>query len=253
MFKKTITYSLIIIFSLSLFSLPVLAEEITEEIEVTADELGIEEPGVVSWFKDRIDSIRLFVARDPVKKSEIELRKVNRQLIKIKKLVRDNPDDEEFQSRLEKIDEKYKAAIERINSRVIKFKQENPEAPQLKSFLDKYTEHQLLHHQILKRIEEQVPEKAMEIIKQNRERHLEKFGETMNRLQNKEEFKERLRVGLENQGKTIKQKVKRMEVIEDLENNAGVEIRVRINEMKQERGELFQGLRTKQREIRNAR
>ena len=236
MFKKTITYSLIIIFSLSLFSLPVLAEEITEEIEVTADELGIEEPGVVSWFKDRIDSIRLFVARDPVKKSEIELRKVNRQLIKIKKLVRDNPDDEEFQSRLEKIDEKYKVAIERINSRVIKF-----------------TEHQLLHQQILKKLEEQVPEKAMEIIKQNRERHLEKFGETMNRLQNKEEFKERLRVGLENQGKTIKQKVKRMEVIEDLENNAGVEIRVRINEMKQERGELFQGLRTKQREIRNAR
>ena len=231
MFKKTITYSLIIIFSLSLFSLPVLAEEITEEIEVTADELGIEEPGVVSWFKDRIDSIRLFVARDPVKKSEIELRKVNRQLIKIKKLVRDNPDDEEFQSRLEKIDEKYKVAIERINSRVIKF----------------------LHQQILKKLEEQVPEKAMEIIKQNRERHLEKFGETMNRLQNKEEFKERLRVGLENQGKTIKQKVKRMEVIEDLENNAGVEIRVRINEMKQERGELFQGLRTKQREIRNAR
>ncbi|MBL7053503.1 MAG: hypothetical protein ISS02_02510 [Candidatus Portnoybacteria bacterium] len=189
MFKKIITYSLIILFSLALFSSPILAEE-TNDIsneEVSVEELDIEEPGIISWFKNTIDSVQLLITRDPIKKSEIELRKANRQLVKARKIVKDNPDDEKLQDKLNKIDDKYKSSIERINNRVEEFKQENPDSEKLKSFLSKYDSQQEKHQAILEKLEDQVPEQVMEKIREQRQEHLERYNQLMNRLEVKEQ------------------------------------------------------------------
>jgi len=255
MIKKFIFFSFILVFSLSLFSLSVLAEE-TDDVsneEISVEELDIEEPGVVSWFKNTIDSFQLLITRDPIKKSEIELRKANRQLVKARKIVKDNPDDEKLQDKLNKIDDKYKKSIERINNRVEEFKQDNEDSPKLKSFLDKYTHQQLLHQEILMKLEEKVPERAMEQVRENRQEHLQKFGEVMNKLQDKEEFKEQLKQGIENRGKKIEHRVRQMEIIDELGETAVPEVRERVMEIKQERTEVFQELRSKQQEIRNTR
>lgn len=235
------------------FSVSVVLAQETEEVGVVAADLDVEEPGPFSWLGDIVRDVQIFFTFDPIKKSELQLKKASRQLIRARKTVRENPDDTKLQARLEKLDVKYQGLIEKINARVENFKAENPEGPELKNFLDKYTDHQLLHFQILERLEEKVSEKAMEIIRQNRQRHLERFGEVMNRLQSKEEFKESLKTGLENEEQRIEQRVRRMEIIEELEEVARPEIIERINEMKQESKELFQELKAKGQEIRGTR
>ncbi len=242
---------------LALFSWPALAQETDvdqaivggEEIEVAAEDLDVEEPGPFSWLGDIARDIQIFFTRDPIKKSELELKKASRQLIKVRKTVRENPDDTELQARLEKSDEKYRGLVEKINARVENFKAENPEALELRNFLDKYTDYQLKHQEILKKLEEQVPEEIIGVISDNRERYLEEFGEVMNRLQSEEEFKDRLKSGLEDVKESIGQRINRMEIIEELEEAAPA-VKEKINKLKQESQNLFQELKVKRQEIR---
>ena len=260
----------IAIILLALFSLPALAQEVEpaddssagdelvvapdagetiEEPEIAAEDLDVEEPGPFSWLGDIARDVQIFFTFDPIKKSELQLKKASRQLIRARNTVKEDPDAPKLQARLEKIDGKYQGLIEKINARVENFKAENAETPKLKSFLDKYTDHQLKHQEILKKLEEQVPEEVMEKIGENRERHLEKFGEVMNLLQDKEEFKERLKSSLEDVEESIGQRINRMEIIEEL-GEKSEPIRNKINELKQESQELFQELKTKRQEIR---
>jgi len=256
---------------LALFSLPALAQEvesaddssagdeliiapdageaIEEETEIAAEDLDVEEPGLFSWFGDIARDIQIFFTFDPIKKSELQLKKASRQLIRARETVREDPDDTKLQERLEKLDGKYQGLVERINARVENFKAENPEALELKNFLDKYTDHQLKHQEILKKLEEQVPEGILGVINDNRERHLEEFGEVMNRLQSEEELKDRLKSGLEDVEESIGQRINRMEIIEELGEAVPV-VKDKINELKQESRELFQELETKRQEIR---
>jgi len=210
-----------------------------QEADVSVEELDVEEPGIISWFKNAADTVRIWAARDPVKKAELELRKASRQIIRTRKMVREGADDAGLKAKLEMINGKYEELIGQINNRVEQYKEANPEAnDRLNSFLDKYTNHQLKHQEILQKLEEQVPQEVMAKIQENRQAHLEKFSEVMTRLQDKEEFKERLKSVLES-GKNAVRKVQLMEVIEELGQQDVLEVRERVREMKQENKKLF--------------
>ncbi|MFH1551504.1 MAG: hypothetical protein ABIC36_01325 [bacterium] len=247
MFKKLIFCSFIVIFSL--FSFSVFADDSEVIIEVEAEDLEVAEAGVFSWLQGIVRDAQILITRDPIKKSELQLKKASAQLIRARKMVKNNPDDVNLTYKLEKIDVKYEGLIQKVNERVEKFQAENPDAPKLKNFLDKYTEQQLKHQEILRNMELRVPEKAMEIINANRMRHLEKFGETMNRLQTKEELKERLGEMLENQGEETENKVRRMETIDELEKVPV--IRAQVQEIKQEHYRVLQELKIEQQKIEN--
>ena len=239
MIKKITIYSSVLLLLLSLFSIPVLA---AEENDISAEELGIEEPGVLSWFKDTFDTVQLWFTQDLVKKSEIELRKANRQIIKIKEFIQNNSEDENLQNRFNELDGKYQNLINNINSRIEEFKEENNDSDKFNSFLDKYTNHQMLHQEIMKKLEDQVPEEAMGKIQQKRQEHLENFGEVMNKLQEREEFKERLGNILNDEQQRNEIRVRAMETIEELEEISGEEIKETIQELKLEKKEIFQEL-----------
>lgn len=250
MIKKVIFYSIIII-CLSLFFSFALAQESSdsvEEPEIAADDLEVSEPGLFAWVQNVVRDVRIFFTRDPVKKSELQLQKASAQLIRARDIVEENPDDVELQTKLERIDKKYQETIEEINTRVEKFKTANPDDSNLKNFLDKYTDYQLKHQQILERLEEQAPQEVFEIIKDNRQRHLERFGEVMNRLQTKEELKERFRAGLQDEEEEISQRARRVGILEELEEVAEP-IKTGVNELKQENQELFEELKEKRQEI----
>ena len=238
--KKIIIPLIVFLF---LFSFSVLAQEadIEEDAIVTVEELNIEEPGIISWFKNAADTIQLWMTSDPIKKSEIELRKASRQLVKTRNMVQENFDDVNLQAKIERVNNRYENNIRNINGRIEEFSQNNPEDSKLKSFLNKYSSQQLKHQEILKKLEENVPEDAMIKIQENRQIYLDKFGEVMSKLQDKEEFKESLKNSLESSQSAIRQ-VQMMEIIEELGGQATLEVRERIQEMKQEYKELFQNL-----------
>ena len=239
--SKKFVFPLIIF--LFLFSFSVLAQEadIEEDAIVTVEELNIEEPGIISWFKNAADTIQLWMTSDPIKKSEIELRKASRQLVKTRNMVQENFDDVNLQAKIERVNNRYENNIRNINGRIEEFSKNNSEDSKLKSFLNKYSSQQLKHQEILKKLEENVPEDAMIKIQENRQIYLDKFGEVMSKLQDKEEFKESLKNSLESSQSAIRQ-VQMMEIIEELGGQATLEVRERIQEMKQEYKELFQNL-----------
>ena len=240
MIKKIV---LPLVLFLLLFSFSVLAQEVeTEEgTIVTVEELGVEEPGIISWFKNISDTVQIWITRDPIKKSEIELRKASRELVRAREMVQENFDDVDLQAKLERINNRYENMIGNINGRIEEFGQNNPEDSKLKSFLNKYSDQQLKHQEIFKRLEENVPEEVMAKIEENRQLYLDKFGEVMSELQSKEEFKENLKNIMESGQSAIRQ-VQMMEIIEELGDQAILEVRERVQEMKQEHQELFQNL-----------
>ncbi|MFC1701064.1 DUF5667 domain-containing protein [Patescibacteria group bacterium] len=241
MFKKISLLLLIFTMTLGLSCSAVIAQdvvEIDEELEVGAEELDIEEPGSFYWFKNLGWSIQAFLTRDPVKKSEILLKKSSFQLLRARQLVKNDPDDDELQEKLDAINEKYKTLIDDINSRIEKFKTDNPEDLHVKNFLEKYTNQQIRHQEILGRLEERVPEAVMERIRVNREEHLEKFGEVMNKLQNKEELKQSLQNALGGVGEKIERKARRMNIIEEVGEEVS-EIKEKIEEFRQEQPEAI--------------
>jgi len=239
--SKKFVFPLIIF--LFLFSFSVLAQEadIEEDAIVTVEELNIEEPGIISWFKNAADTIQLWMTSDPIKKSEIELRKASRQLVKTRNMVQENFDDVNLQAKIERVNNRYENNIRNINGRIEEFSQNNPEDSKLKSFLNKYSSQQLKHQEILKKLEENVPEDAMIKIQENRQIYLDKFGEVMSKLQDKEEFKESLKNSLESSQSAIRQ-VQMMEIIEELGDQAILGVKEMVQEMKQENKEFFQNL-----------
>jgi len=147
MIKKIV---LPLVLFLLLFSFSVLAQEVeTEEgTIVTVEELGVEEPGIISWFKNISDTVQIWITRDPIKKSEIELRKASRELVRAREMVQENFDDVDLQAKLERINNRYENMIGNINGRIEEFGQNNPEDSKLKSFLNKYSDQQLKHQEI---------------------------------------------------------------------------------------------------------
>jgi len=189
MIKKITLYSLLIAFSLTLFSFSALAEENSDiPSDISSEELNIEDPGILSWFQNAFDTIQLWVTRDLVKKSELELKKASRQIIKARELVENKADDKNLQNKFNKIDEKYQGLINGINNRIEE--EEDLNSEKFKNFLDKYTDHQFKHLQILEKLENQVPETVMNKIQEKSQEHLKKFNGVMEKIQEKKENKE---------------------------------------------------------------
>ncbi len=237
MYQKAV---LILIILISVFAFSFLA--FADENDVLASELNVEEPGLVSWFKDKVDTVRIWTTKDNLKKAELELKKASRQLIKIKKMAQKNPEDEGLQGKLEMINNRYEELIGKINDRVENYKEDYPDSERLSNFLNKYTEHQLKHQEILQKLETEVPVKVMERIQENRQDHLEKFSEVITRVHDNNEFKNHLKHVLENTENTVRQ-VNLMGVIEELGQQDVLEIRQRVHEMKQEHHQLIQNIK----------
>lgn len=253
MFKKFVFYPVIFTLSFSLFVVPALAQENPQENEetaldeISAEELEVSEPGPFSFIKDIFTDVQVFLTRDPVKKSELQLKKASRQLLRVRKMIKENPDDPEAQEKLGKAVSKYQNLTEKINERIEKVKETVPNSPKLKTFLDKYTDQQLLHQGILKNLSERAPEKAYQIIEDNRLKHLERFGEVMNKVQSKTELKKEIKEALEDAEEAVSYRAIRLEILEELreKNLPAVReaIKEGINEIKKERNELYQELK----------
>jgi len=198
--KKTILSFIIIFLALTIFSYTkaqntidsISNPEISNE-EIIAENLEVKEPSLLPdnpfyFLKEWIRNIRMTFTSDETKKADLENKFSNERLVELKKMIenKSNPDV------IKKATEKYQEAINKIKERVDKIK-ENTEEKKVNSFLEKFTNHQILHQRILEKLEGKVPEEVLEKIKETRERHIEKFSEVMQKLEkNKDKIVERI-------------------------------------------------------------
>lgn len=204
----------------------VMAQEQPEEValdeEVLPRDLDVENPTLLPdspfyFVKSWSRGIQSFFAFDPVTKVELKQRFANEKLIEVKKMVTENKATEA----VNKAVENYKKEVEDIGKVTEDIKEKAETNEKVASFLDKYIQQQTLHQRLLQKLEEQVPPDAFAKIQEARERHLEKFGEVMNRLEeDKEKMRERLEKNLEETKGSDFKEFKNLEVLKNLEEKA---------------------------------
>jgi len=190
-----------------------VSEEISLDEEVTAEDLEIKDPNLLPdspfyFFKNWGRSIKYFFTFNSVKKAELKLKYADERIIEIKKLIKEKGDPKKIKEAFEK----YQEELEGIAS--------NDIDDSASKFFDKFTKHQTLHYRILQKLEDQVPEEVYERIRTTREEHLRKFGEVMNKLENKEQIREKLEKNLEELKGSEFKGFKNLEILKEIEEKA---------------------------------
>ena len=194
------------------------ANEAIENEQISAQDLGVSTPNVLPgdplyFLKDWVRGVRSFFTFNPVKKFELRARFADERLIEMKKMIEEKRNPEA----IEKASRNYEKETEEMNNQANKLKEKAGKNPELNRFLDKWTQHQILHQKLLEKLESQVPLQALEKIKKARERHLERFKNVMMKLEEKEEFPKRLERAVKNlKGGPFKE-IKALEILKELE------------------------------------
>jgi len=233
--SKIIHFSLLMIIGLMLASVSSVLGQVTSTEEVTqginedveldenveASDLGVSEPTLLPdspfyFLKNWGRGIRVFFTFNSVKKVNLRLRFSAEKLLELRKLA----EKTESPEILKKAVENYEKENEKIRNRVEKIKEKANENPEVGKFLDKFTKHEILHQKVLVKLKEQVPEDAFQKIEQVKERHLERFGEVMEKLEEKDMIQERLEKNFkEIKGSPFKD-LGNLEILKEIEEKA---------------------------------
>lgn len=174
-------------------------EEAVLDEEVVAQDLEIQDPTLLPdspfyFIKSWSRGIQSFLTFNSIDKAALKQRFASEKLIEVKKMIEERRNEGVIGDAIEK----YKKEVEEVGEVTDNIKEKAEKNEKVSSFLDKYIKQQTLHQRLLQKLEEQVPPQVFEKIKAARERHLEKFGEVMNRLEeNKERLQQRLEKNLE--------------------------------------------------------
>lgn len=210
------------------------SEEIIVEEDITAEDLGVSEPRILPdnpfyFFKNFWRGVRATLTFNPVKKAELRLRFANERLIEAKKIAEKTGKEEVF----EKAIDGYQQEMERIRQRVEQLKSTAEENPRIDKFLDKFTEksfkQQILIERLEKRLAQKAQGKALERLKEIKEKHLERFGKIITRLEkNQERIQERIEKNLEKMKEGKFKHFKNLEVLIELEKKVPEEAKEAI-------------------------
>jgi len=174
------------------------AQAVALDENVTAGDLGIQEPTVLPdspfyFFKNLGRAIQSVITLDPVKKAALREKFANEKLIELKKMAEKTQDPEI----LKKATENFQKEVENVKNAVEKIKEKADGNNEVGKFLDKFIQQQTLQQRILEKLEAKVATTTMERIREAREQHLEKFGEVMTKLEDKNKLQERLEKNLD--------------------------------------------------------
>lgn len=208
-------------------------EAIRLDEDIQSEDLGVGDPRLLPdspfyFLKNWARGIRSFFTFNPVAKANLRERFASEKLLELKKLAEKTENPEILKKAAENY-QKETEALKKIAERLEKLK----EKPKVKSFLNKFLSHQILHQKFLQRLEKQVPPQAFEKIKKARERHLEHFKDVMLKLEKKEKIPEILEKIIEKQKGSKFKEFKNLEILKDLEEKVPENIKETIQKARE--------------------
>jgi hypothetical protein len=212
-----------------------VTQEVNADEDIQAQDLGVGEPNILPdspfyFFKEWGRGIQSFFTFNPIAKARLKEKFANEKLIEVKKMI----EEKKAQKRVERAIENYQKGIEEVKKATDRIKEKAKENVKVGDFLDKFIQHQALHQRLLQRLETQVPPEAFEKIKVARERHLERFGEVMNKLEDrKEKLRERLEKNLEEIKGSEFKGFKNLEILKELEEKVPEEAKEAIRKARE--------------------
>ncbi|MBU4298712.1 hypothetical protein KJ636_01600 [Patescibacteria group bacterium] len=130
---------------------------------------------------------------------------------------------------IKKAAENYQQEVERVKEQVEKIKEKAAENPKVDSFLNKFVHQQTLHQKLLQKLETQVPPEAFGKIKESREAHIERFGDVLLKLEDRQDkITEKLDEVLQEQKGSQFKEFKNLEVLKNLEEKVPEEAKEAI-------------------------
>jgi hypothetical protein len=221
-----------LIFSVSLLiSTAVLAQDDglsdTDTVTVTAEDLEVTEPTVLPtntfgyFFKNLGRAISTTFTFDAEKKAELQLRHANERLLEIQKMAEESPDDAKVQALIEKSQAKYEQLMDKVSSRVEKL-QEQGQTDKVDRLLDKISDKQFKQQKVLDVIENKISNASPEQLnklQETKDRVLERFGETLDKVEGQNKIQERLQNASQNQNGDGLSQLKNLEIMERLGDN----------------------------------
>ncbi len=196
-----------------------VTEEINLDENVSLEELEIKEPKLLPdspfyFLKTWKRAVQSFFTFNKVKKLELRSKFSNENLIELKKMIETKKDPEKITKGIEN----YQKELRNIKALTDTIEETSAESPEIDKFLTKFTNQQILHQKVLSKLETQVAPEVFEKIKETRERHLERFGEVMTKLEDRdEEITEKLDNAIEQQKGSRFKNFKNLEVLKELE------------------------------------
>ena len=241
---KILFLGLVLLFALGI----VLAQEVADEAvnldeDIQPEDLEIKKPRLLPdnpfyFLKNWVREIRSFFAFTPLAKAKLKVKFANEKLMELKMMIKEKKDPE----RIKKATEGYQKEIEEIKAKVERIKEKAKENPEVDKFLNKFIHQQTLHQKLLQRLETQVPPQAFEKIKEARERHLERFGEVMTKLEDRwNVLQEKLEKITEEQKGSEFKDFKNLEVLKGLEEKVPEEAKEAIRKAQENALKRLQG------------
>lgn len=228
---KILIVSLVFVFLSGGVALAQENSQVNQDEEVSAQDLGISEPKLLPdnpfyFFKNWVRDVQLFFAFNQVKKGELRLKFANEKIIEAQKLAELKKEPKAIEKVLASFENDI-AAISKLNG------------GELKQFSEKLIHQQLLHQRILQKLETQVPPEVYQKIKENREKHLEKFAEVMQKVETKDKIAEKLGDELEKiKGSEFKD-FKNLETLDEIKDKMPADVQQKIEEKKTQITEKF--------------
>lgn len=208
----------------------IMAQENADAVEqIPAQALDSSTPALLPdspfyFLKEWTRRIRSAFTFNKTQKAELENIFANEKLLELRKMAENGAASDKIQ----KATENYQKAVERVKNAADKINDTAENNSGVNNFLEKFTKQQILHERILEKLETQVPEQALEKIKQAREQHVERFGQIMQKLENRpEKIKEKLETAVQNSEGEV------TEILDMLKEKMPEDIKQKINEVKE--------------------
>lgn len=126
-------------------------------------------------------AIKTALTFDKVKKAELQLKIATEKLQEAKKLAQKTANPK----LIKKATQKYQEAMDRVSEKIDKIKENASSSPKMSKFLEQVEKQKVLHQNILEKLESKVPTSTFEKIQAAREKHIEKFEQIKEKLQEK--------------------------------------------------------------------
>ena len=206
-----------------------IIDEFSATLDETIEDLGVGEPNILPdnpfyFLKKWSRNIQNVFAFTTVAKAQLKEKFSSEKLLEVKKMVEQNKNQEQIENAIRSYQEEI-GDMQTITERIKETAQESEEVGK---FLDKFIQQQTVQQKVLQKLEEQVSSDVFEKIQEVREEHLEKFGEVMTRLENKENLQERLEQNLQEMAGSEFKEFKSLEVIKQLEEKVPEEAKEAI-------------------------
>ena len=235
--KKLLLLSFTMVFCLSLASFALAQDSVSNSAltdedpmslgvaeEITASELGVkEDPALLPsnpfyFLKNFGRAVQSTLTFNPEKKAELKLKEASTRLWEAKKMAEKNPNDEKVQALIEKSHLKYQKLMQKAHEKIKKMK-ENGDSERVDRLLEKVTDKQFKQQKLFDLVKNKMgnlSEEEMERLKQIKEQALERYGNLMEKVEDRDKVKERLDRVLEDQNGDKLKYIKDLEIMERL-------------------------------------